>query len=110
MPSIMNNNPEYHWPQLETTLRDHAAMKRESAEGKKEAYGKAFKVSEPLDPSVRRNGFVKCKLSSTKKAGIISNQKASCAAAWLAANRENDFAEAGQAWTGLLTKLPLIIW
>ncbi|CAE7660841.1 unnamed protein product [Symbiodinium sp. KB8] len=100
MPSIMNNNPEYHWPQLETTLRDHAAMKRESAEGKKEAYGKAFKVSEPLDPSVRRNGFVKCKLSSTKKAGIISNQKASCAAAWLAANRENDFAEAGQAWTG----------
>ena len=109
MPSISNNNPEYHWPQLETTLRDHAAMNRESPAMKKDAYGKAFKVSEPLDPAVRRDGFVKCKLSSTKKAGIISNQKASCAAAWLAANHTNDFADAGQAWTGLLTKRQLTL-
>ena len=109
MPSVANNNPEYHWPQLQTSLRDHAQMKRQTAETRKEAYGKAFKVTEPLDPAVRKNGFVKCKLSSTKKAGIISNQKASCATAWLAANHGNDFADAGHAWTGLLTKPQLIL-
>ncbi|CAE7678218.1 unnamed protein product [Symbiodinium sp. CCMP2592] len=100
MPSTANNNAEYHWPQLETSLREHASMKKKTPQQQQACYGKAFKVGEPLDATVRREGFVKCKLSSTKKAGIISNQKASAATAWVAANHHNDFADAANAWTG----------
>ncbi|CAE7252162.1 unnamed protein product, partial [Symbiodinium microadriaticum] len=100
LPSIANSNPEYHWPQLETSLREHASVRKKTPEQQKACYGKAFKVSEKLDEAVRRDGFIKCKLGSTKKAGIISNQKASAATAWVVANQHNDFADAALAWTG----------
>ena len=107
MPSIANNQADYLWPQLETTLQEHAAFRNTMVRDKQQAHGKAFKINEALDPAVRK-GFVKCKLKATKKAGTVSNQKASAATAWLSANHAADFANASMAWTGQWLSWPLL--
>ena len=102
MHSTANNNDKYKWAQLETTLRDHCELNSKVShrvDNRKEVAGKAFKVNEKFDETVRK-GFTRVKLEQTKKAGIIANQKASIATGWILSHVATDFKDASMAWTG----------
>ena len=93
------------WPQLETTLKDHldsvVRLKKLVSDS-----GKAFRSTDgPLDKSLR-DMLVDMKLDSVKKAGCISNQRASACVAWLLQHSTSGFRGADMAWTGALTELP----
>lgn len=61
--------------------------------------GKAFKGdSIPLPISVRKS-FVNMRLSMSRKAGTISNQKSAAATAWITLNAASDFRAYDMAWT-----------
>ena len=101
VPSLKNCG----WPEIATTYEEHVESQRIAPNPLRES-GKFFKSgSPPLPQSIRTAILDSLKGSNqsvVKKAGTLSNQRSTVAAAWLQYNEKSNFRSATMAWTGSL--------
>jgi len=91
---------ETGWPQVTTTLSDHVAPDAHVSGVLKDS-GKYFKPSLHPLPKELKQRLVEMKLEHCKKAGTISNQRATAATAWVLMHASSNFSTVSMAWTGV---------